>query len=331
MDSLSQLALGAAVGHAVLGKRLGRRALVYGALLGTLPDLDVFVPMGGAIEDFTYHRGASHSWFVHAAVTPLLARGLARLHRAREIGFGRWVLFVWCILFTHALLDVFTVYGTQVFWPLTTPPAGIGSIFIIDPLYTVPLIVGGVLAWKRNLAPGAKRGVVVGLLLSTLYLAWSFGAQRHVLSEGRASLAAQGVPSEQVLATPAPFNTLLWRLVAIDGERYLEGFYSLIDGAPVEWHERPRDASLVAPLADEWSVRRLDWFTHGFWAVEREGDDLVIVDLRMGLYPSYVFRFRVGEAAGAGPVAAAPVERRRKPFDTSRLRWVFSRIWAPTP
>ncbi|PIE25327.1 MAG: hydrolase [Planctomycetota bacterium] len=331
MDSLTQIALGAAVGHAVLGRKLGRRALVYGALLGTLPDLDVLVPMGGAIENFTYHRGASHSWLVHSAVAPLFAWGLARLHRAREISLGRWICFVWSILFTHALLDVFTVYGTQVFWPLTTAPLALGSIFIIDPLYTLPLLVGCVLAWRRKLAPGATRGVAVGLILSTLYLLWSLGAQRLVLSEAQASLAARGLPRLQVLATPAFFNTLLWRLVTIDGERYFEGFYSLVDGAPVEWHERPREASLVAPLASEWSLQRLQWFTHGFWAVEHEGDDLVLVDLRMGLYPNYVFRFRLGQCQGDGRVVPAPVERRRRPFDTGRLAWGFSRIWTPTP
>ena len=63
MDSFTQLTLGAAVGEAVLGRKVGRRAAFWGALCGTLPDLDVFFSMGDPVSDFTYHRGVSHSFF----------------------------------------------------------------------------------------------------------------------------------------------------------------------------------------------------------------------------------------------------------------------------
>ena len=61
MDSLTQLALGAAVGEAAMGRKVGHRAILWGAIAGTLPDLDVFVPLGDVVRDFTYHRSASHS------------------------------------------------------------------------------------------------------------------------------------------------------------------------------------------------------------------------------------------------------------------------------
>jgi membrane-bound metal-dependent hydrolase YbcI (DUF457 family) len=64
MDSLTQVVLGAAVAEAAIGRRVGRRAALFGAVLGTLPDLDVFVSFGGVVEDFVYHRGASHSLLV---------------------------------------------------------------------------------------------------------------------------------------------------------------------------------------------------------------------------------------------------------------------------
>ena len=43
MDSITQIVLGAACGEAVLGKKIGNRALLFGAIGGTIPDLDVFV------------------------------------------------------------------------------------------------------------------------------------------------------------------------------------------------------------------------------------------------------------------------------------------------
>ena len=69
MDSVTQAVFGAAVGGAVLGRRLGWRAFAWGAVLGTLPDLDSLVPYGGPVEDFTYHRGYSHALAVPRIAT----------------------------------------------------------------------------------------------------------------------------------------------------------------------------------------------------------------------------------------------------------------------
>ena len=63
MDSLSQIALGAAVGTAVLGRRVGAKAAVWGAVCGTLPDLDVLISHGDPVRDFTFHRAESHALF----------------------------------------------------------------------------------------------------------------------------------------------------------------------------------------------------------------------------------------------------------------------------
>src|SRR5512145_3083609 len=146
MDSLTQMALGAAVGTAVLGRKAGPRAALWGALCGTLPDLDVLVPYGDPVRDFTFHRAESHSLFWLSVVTPALAWMIARVHRERDakvgVLFRHWCLLVWLALITHALLDAFTVYGTQMLLPFSDYPVGLGSVFIIDPLVTVPLLAG---------------------------------------------------------------------------------------------------------------------------------------------------------------------------------------------
>ena len=141
MDSITQAALGAAVGGAVLGKRLGRKAIVIGALLGTLPDLDVALDYGDAIANVTEHRGFSHSLFVLTGLATLLAVLCARFAPARDISLGRWWCFFTLILVTHPLLDSLTTYGTQLLWPLDAPPAAWPIVFIIDPFYTLPLLM----------------------------------------------------------------------------------------------------------------------------------------------------------------------------------------------
>jgi inner membrane protein len=330
MDSLTQLALGAAVGEAVAGRQVGRRAALWGAVCGTLPDLDVIVPLGDAVRTFTYHRSASHSLFVLAALTPLMVWLICKLHAGTAPHRWRWAALVYAVFATHVLLDAFTVYGTQILWPIVTTPVAWSTIFIIDPLYTLPLLVGVIAALvaSRNRRWGRKANAA-GLVLSTCYLAWTVGAQWHVEQIARRALDARGLGGARVLSTPAPFNSVLWRVLAVDGEHYYEGFYSLLDGdAPLRLTRRPRRLDLIAPLADHWPVQRLQWFTRGFYAASLRERDVLITDLRMGMEPSYVFSFKVG-APGNPHALTVPVERAPAVRDWSRLRWVWERIFDP--
>ena len=62
MDSLSQIVLGAAVGEVVLGRRIGNRAMVWGAVAGTIPDMDVLGKYFlSELDNLAFHRGISHS------------------------------------------------------------------------------------------------------------------------------------------------------------------------------------------------------------------------------------------------------------------------------
>ena len=72
MDSITQSVLGASIAGAVAPAGHRRKALLVGAALGTLPDLDVLIDYGDAVRNFTYHRGFSHSLLVLAPFSLLL-------------------------------------------------------------------------------------------------------------------------------------------------------------------------------------------------------------------------------------------------------------------
>lgn len=363
MDSLTHIALGAAVGTAVLGRRVGARAAVWGAVCATLPDLDVLVSHGDPVRDFTYHRAESHSLFWLTLLAPVLAILPAWLHRAARAGFRHWWLLVWLALVTHPLLDAFTVYGTQLLLPFSDYPVGIGSVFIIDPLYTVPLAVGVIAALRlqRRNPDRARHWNAVGLALSALYLGWSVAAQSHVQGIVHRTLEAGPLAASPVLVTPAPFNTLLWRVVVMDDDGYLEGFRSLLDEDPRVALVRHGSApGLIAPLGDDWAMRRLAWFSKGFYGVSANedaqvaagsagslrqllglvdtaaaaaalpapgGTPIVVTDLRMGQTPWFVFAFVVAEHSGSrvAPVPPRQVPSQRPP--PSALPWLWRRIW----
>jgi inner membrane protein len=330
LDSVTQIALGAAVGEAVLGSKVGNRAIMWGALCGTLPDLDVFVPFAGPVEAFTYHRSFSHSILVALLATPLIAWLILKLHPDTAPQRRGWLLLVYLALATHALLDAFTVYGTQILWPLDPTPVTWSTVFIIDPAYTLPLLIGVTCALvaKRQSSWG-HRANMAGLVLSSLYLAWSVAVKLHVDSVARDALAQQGIGYTKLLSGPGPFNTLLWRVLVMDEGGYYEGLYSLLDRErTIRFARYPSRPQLLRGLEEHWAVRRLQWFTKGFYSVGLEGNAVVISDLRMGLEPGYVFRFKVGEIGNphARPLPAEQLPARRQ---IERLPWVWERIWSP--
>ncbi|MFB9147673.1 metal-dependent hydrolase [Halomonas alkalicola] len=309
MDSITQAALGAAVGGAVLGRRLGRKAVLIGAVLGTLPDLDVIIDYGDAVANVTRHRGFSHSLFVLAGLATALTLLSARFARTRDISLTRWGAFFGLCLLTHPLLDALTTYGTQLWWPLDVPPVAWPIVFIIDPLYTLPLLVGIGVA----LATGdGRRGPAWGLALSSAYLVFAFGAKQLVEHRLEPVLAERGLAEAPRLVQPTPFNTLLWRVTVVDGDAHHELLVGVLDGDTpplVETYRRGADLEAVALGSPR--GQRLDWFAGPFLRYEtRELDGretLVVTDLRLGFpgFHPFAFTLATRESDGWQPVATS--------------------------
>ncbi len=328
MDSVTQIVLGAAVGEAILGRKVGHHAALWGGICGTLPDLDVLIPLGNAVENFTYHRSFSHSLFVLAALTPLIVWLILKIHPQTSDLKWRWMILVYAAFVTHVLLDSLTVYGTQIFLPLNDYPVSIGSVFIIDPAYTVPLLVGLVTALIFRPSPVGKRANMFGLTLSTAYLVWGLGLQWHIERLAADSLAAQSIEHERLLVQPSPLNSILWRILAVNDSHYHVGYYSLLDDSKkIRTTRIESSPELLMGLETHWPVQRLQWFTHGFFSVEKEGEAIVISDLRMGVEPdNYVFRFKVGTVGNPHP---HPVTSTRLPVQRNwdLLPLIWQRIW----
>ncbi|MEZ5468648.1 MAG: metal-dependent hydrolase [Lysobacterales bacterium] len=330
MDSLTQIVLGGTLAAALVPQGQRRRALVYGAALGTLPDLDVLVGYGNAVADFTYHRSYSHSLIVLSVLAPLLWLLARRFDRHVAQSPGRWLLAFWLALITHPLLDAMTIYGTQLWWPLDNTPIGVGSIFIIDPLYTLPLLIAMIWVARRPLSVGAGRSLPVALALSSAYLGWSALAQAHIAAHARADLGRQLGPEAQLVALPSAFNTVLWRILVREPGGYREAYYSLLaDHRPGPWRRFPSADHLTPSLTGQWAFERLRWFTHGYYAVRELDDEIRVTDLRMGSEPAYVFSFAIARREGQSwaPIiseAAPPL----RPVGRA-LGWLVNRMVTP--
>ena len=338
MDSITHLFVGAAIAAAIAPPAQRRAALLAGAALNSLPDLDV-LPLfltDDPVIRMTWHRAATHSLLVLPIVGYLLwlffkGRG-GRVSQAPV----RWFWIFQATLLTHPLLDAFTVYGTQLWWPLDVPPAMWSTLFIIDPALTLPLMVGCVVAAFAGARRAGQRALVAALSISVAYLGWSLVAKHMVDRVAGQSLAAIGLGDAPRFSVPMPFNTLLWRVVAMTPDGFVEGERSLVaDHGAMQFTAHRSDTQALAAVREQPDVAKLLWFNHHFMKAQVRDDTLVLSDLRMGSEPDYSFRFAVAERAGDG-WRAIPTKQMRWPWEASRrLGPMWTRIWhapaSPTP
>ena len=292
MDSLTQIVLGAACGEAVLGKKIGNKALLFGAIGGTIPDLDVFI--GGLlhrneIDVMLFHRGFMHSLLFSVLAAFLLGWLVHKLYdRGKRLGTTtqkNWTsLFFWS-LFTHPILDCFTPYGTQLFAPFSNYRVAFNNIAVADPLYTVPFLVSLIILmfYKRQ---SSKRSMwlKLGIGLSSMYMLFTIFNKLYVDRVFKSSLAKEGIVYERFSIQPSILNNVLWYGIAETKDDYRVAFYSLLDQSSYfsEWQKLPKDRALKPE--DYKDIADLAWFSNDYYSVEPLGhDDYLYKDLRYPL------------------------------------------------
>jgi inner membrane protein len=281
MDSLSQLVLGAAVGYAVAGKKMGKKALVWGAFAGSLPDLD-FIPTRPFHDEFLYlkhHRGFSHSIIGAFVLSSLFATVCSKIKKSISF-WTMFTLFLWGML-THSLLDCFTTWGTQVFWPLPTRVSW-NSIFIVDPLYTIPLLVAVFAACIYKSHRRRQVIVVGGLVISTLYLMWAVGVKLYLNPQFDALFRHHNLDVIRFTTRPTAFNSILWSTTAETEEGYYYGQISLLDSqfqGPLYFAEK--NHHLLKDYTDKKSEEIIA-YTKGYYSVSLKGKSVFIHDFRYG-------------------------------------------------
>jgi inner membrane protein len=333
MDSLTQITLGAAVGEAVLGRQLGNRAIAWGAVFGTLPDMDmVLTPFLDSVQFIVYHRGLSHSLLGVAVASPVLSWAFTRWYRRSEptIRYTRWLLFFLLVFLTHILLDCCTNYGTQVFAPFSDHRVAWNTIFIIDPLYTVPFSASVLACLFLNRTSGWRRTLnYAGLLVSTGYLALTLLNKHHVDNVVAGALARENIVAHRFMTCPTPLNSILWYVLAEDEHGYHVGFYSLLDSSDnVRFQAIPRRAELLGDLAGTYEVDRLIWFADGYYSVRPHTEGVRLHVMKFGklnlsgeqeLYP-FTYQIHRGDRTGLD------IERFEPPREES-LQQLLARLW----
>lgn len=306
MDSLTQFMLGAAVGVAVSPLKTRRVAVIAGAL-ATLPDLDIVLNYGDELQNMIHHRGFSHSFLILSLLSLPLAWVLKKIQPKLALSFKHWFWLCFWVLNTHILLDSLTIFGTQVFFPSGVPSVMIGSMFIFDLFYTIPLLVAFVVLMRRRKPPTwfSFSTNSLALSLSSTYLVLMLLLQQYAFAN---TPPPQNTEILNSFTMPTPSNGLIWRTVYIDKQHSYERFYNLVTKQHSPWitiaHNKnnnvPKDRALKKIIA------KYDYFAHGFYRLELIGDNMIISDKRMGRTDMPFFAFVIGKKQGNNYQAITP-------------------------
>ena len=293
MDSLTQIVLGAACGEAALGKKIGNKALLIGALAGTIPDLDVFVGRmiyNNEIDIMAFHRGFMHS-FLFAVMGAFIFGWL--FYKIYDRGKRKNVTYkkdwYWLFLFafiTHSMLDCFTPYGTQLFSPFSNYRVAFNNIAVADPAYTLPFLISLIVLmfFKRNTSQ-RKFWLKTGVGISTCYLICTLINKAYITSVFSKSLKENNIAFLRFQTQPTILNNILWYGIAETEDEYFVSFYSLFDSStrPQEWHLISKNHNLVSQVNSD--IQTLSWFSNGYYNLTSQSSNTIRYnDLR---YPSF--------------------------------------------
>lgn len=281
-----------------MGKRLGNRALVWGALFGILPDfLEVLLsPLLDTAREIAWHHAAGHSVLTIAAGCWGIPRGLEKLWKREKISRRDATLFLLAVWGAHVMLDACTTDGVALLWPVLDQRLSFNFLNGIDFLFSAPLVVAVCwLAFLREQPLKKSRGKKpVPVPKRRKILRWGLGlaagygvialAMKFTASAGfEADLTRRGTKFTRRMEVPMPYNFFLWRSVVDRGDDLWVGYRSVFEShaTPVRWTIYPKGTASLEAVKTSREARTLTAVCGGWWLARPHAKGAWIGDLRI--------------------------------------------------
>ncbi|MEM6686228.1 MAG: metal-dependent hydrolase [Bacteroidota bacterium] len=338
MDSLTQIVLGAACGEAVMGKKIGNKALLFGAIGGTIPDLDVFIGnllYSNKIDAMLFHRGFMHSFLFAILASFAFGWLVFKLYdKGKRQGTTTQKDWTWLFLLsilTHPVLDSFTGYGTLLFAPFSDYRVAFSNISVADPLYTLPFLLSLIVLMFYNRKHSKRRlWLKIGVGVSSVYMLFTLGNKVYINSVFEKSLAAQGIEYQRYNTEASILNNILWYGIAETETDFHVAFYSLFDSKDVftDWKTIPKNHEILPKTNPD--LASLTWFSNNYYTLDQNEDgtftykDLRYPSLQTGNGKSVVFSFIVyqdGDRLNMSPFRGPRFEEDTDYGEVLRLFW----------
>lgn len=310
MDSLTHLVLGAAIGEAVLGKKIGRKAMLCGALANTVPDFDVFAASCCSdAQQLLVHRGITHSFFFVFIMSIILGWLFNKWFRKSNVGMKAWFWLFFLGLLTHILLDAFTAYGTGWFEPFSSYRVSFNTIFVADPFYTLPFLICVLVALiAKNGSAKRVKWNKTGLYISSAYLLFTIFNHWHVNRLMSDSFKEKKLLADNFTVTPTPLNNFLWMAYTHDNTGTYIGYYSIFDRTKnIDYYHIERKEALLKPYEKDESIKLLKQFSKGNYVMVQHDSSIFFDDIRFGQMggwngpdSTFVFSFKINKNSENG-------------------------------
>ncbi|SMO39965.1 inner membrane protein [Saccharicrinis carchari] len=332
MDLVTQTVLGAAVGEVVLGKKAGNKAILWGAVGGLIPDLDVLVsPLYNTVDGLFVHRGFSHALLFSFLLAPPLGWLIHRIHREKEsITVRQWAMLLFWAAFTHPLLDYFTTYGTGAFLPFSNYRVEFGTIGIVDIFYTLPFIFAlFVIPFFKRSSLFRRRLILSTVFVTSFYLLATVANKMHVNTVFKAAFAGQQINYDRFKTAPLPLSNFLWMGMAETDSGYYMALYSNFDSEkPKYFMYIPRNEKKLREISGNEDLKKLIRFTKGYYHVDEDKNGLYLADLRFGKMgidenADYIFKFYLKDKNGRVDIQKSTQSRS---VEDAALSQLISRI-----
>jgi inner membrane protein len=284
MDSLTHTVLGACVGELITGSKIGKKALLIGALVNNIPDLDVISYLWlSPSEGLLGHRGITHAIFFNILLAFFLAYLLKKILTNTSFSFNKWLLFVGFELFLHLFIDTFNVYGVGLFEPFNATRISFNAIFIIDPLFTLPMLVAAILLFRQKNHFSRLKIAKTSLSISLFYLILCGINKMDATKITQRNISSLAIFPDDYFTAPTPFNNLLWYLVIKDKEQFYMGYYSVFDkNSKIIFEKINKNDVLLTPFKNTKDVQNLIHFSQGYYSVSKQNSSIVFNDIRFG-------------------------------------------------
>ena len=285
------------MGEVMMGKRLGKRALAWGALFGVTPELleSLFFPLLDTARELACDRALGHSLVVMILGSWGIAHGLAKLWGKENISKAHAGCFVFTIWAVHVLVDCFSSEGAEVFWPFFSKRLTFQFLPELDFLFTVPVVAAVVwLACRREpklvktrgkkvVPPSPRRKLFfAGFAISAGYALIAVGMKFLVSAGFDSDLARRGTKYERRVESPTPFNILLWRSLVDRGGEIWVGYRSVFERSetPVRWTVYLKNAEALHRVAAMRETKTLMNRADGWWLARPYANGAWLGDLR---------------------------------------------------
>jgi len=289
MDPISQGTVGAAFAQSTANKKNILSISLIGFLAGLAPDLDVLIRSStDPILFLEYHRQFSHSLFFIPFGALIVALFLYPLFR-KSISLKTVYLASFLGYATHGLLDACTSYGTLLFWPFSNERVTWNNISIVDPLFTIPILIlaGTAIKTRKRLFSYFAIGWVA------FYLSLGFVQYDRAFEAANKLALSRGHNPERLTLKPSFGNLILWKSIYQHEEAFYVDAIRTLQSSTWCLGESIRifDYQFHLPNLKKDSQQRKDierfrWFSQDYLGFDEEKN--LVTDVRYSMIPNQI-------------------------------------------